>query len=332
MTTAREEDTIWDAPDVNVTSDKGRARVLEYFKSTDHPTDQVEAWCGAFAAHCLAKAGLENTIIKGAALAANWKFWGNTAIPLGAEKIPEGAIMVLAPAPGSDSSGHVGFYTRHLPGDGNLIEVLGGNQSDTVRLSKFSASKVVAIRWHDSAPPPPSTSVSGGSASKFAPLLDLVAQHESGGNYNAHYGRSANKNPDFTAMTIAQVLDWQRRFVKKGSPSSAVGRYQVIHATMLSLVTDLRLSGNELYDKTMQDTMAVQLLKRRKLDKFLAGMIGVVEFGKFIAQEWASMPVLNTTKGARGTVKRGQSYYAGDNLNKAGAKPNQIETALAKIK
>ncbi len=64
----------------------------------------------------------------------------------------------------------------------------------------------------------------------------------------------------------------------------------------------------------------------------MSGQIGVTEFGKRLAQEWASFPVLAATKGQKRTVQRGQSYYAGDGLNKALVKPEKVEAVLDQVK
>jgi len=42
-----------------------------------------------------------------------------------------------------DAPGHVGFYAGRV---GKLIEVLGGNQSDTVKISRYPRSRLLGIR------------------------------------------------------------------------------------------------------------------------------------------------------------------------------------------
>ncbi len=61
-----------------------------------------------------------------------------------------GDIVVLKrgtePQPGPEvikASGHVGFYAGRT---GDLIEVLGGNQSDTVKISRYPVSKLLGVR------------------------------------------------------------------------------------------------------------------------------------------------------------------------------------------
>ena len=43
-----------------------------------------------------------------------------------------------------------------------------------------------------------------------------------------------------------------------------------------------------------------------------------------LAKEWASFPVPSRMRGAHRTVERGQSYYAGDGLNKALIGPDVV--------
>ncbi len=43
----------------------------------------------------------------------------------------------------TDAPGHVGFYAGRSDG---LIEILGGNQSDTVKISRYSASRLLGVR------------------------------------------------------------------------------------------------------------------------------------------------------------------------------------------
>lgn len=42
-----------------------------------------------------------------------------------------------------DAPGHVGFYAGR---QGDMIEVLGGNQSDTVKISRYPARKLLGVR------------------------------------------------------------------------------------------------------------------------------------------------------------------------------------------
>lgn len=152
-------------------------------------------------------------------------------------------------------------------------------------------------------------------------LLDLIGQKESNGNYNAYFGNAGNKDIDFTGMTVADVRRWQDDFVRKGSKSSAVGKYQIIRKTMDSLLKEMNLTGKEKFTPELQDQMALTLAKRRGYDKFIKGKMPKEKFANELAKEWASFPVI-------GGDKHGRSYYAGDGLNKALIGPNEVLAAL----
>lgn len=160
-------------------------------------------------------------------------------------------------------------------------------------------------------------------------LLDLVARAElSGGressvsnNYNAYYANAGNTEIDFTKMTIREVREWQDKYISGGSPSSAVGRYQIIRKTLDSLIDELDLTGSEYFDSKMQDKMGETLLKRRGYDKFKTGKMSKEDFANNLAKEWASFPVI-------GGDKDGYSYYAGVANNKAHIKTDHVLAAL----
>ena len=152
-------------------------------------------------------------------------------------------------------------------------------------------------------------------------LLDLIGQKESNGKYNAFYGNANNEDIKFTEMKVSDVRSWQDRFVRNGSDSSAVGKYQIIRKTMDSLISDLNLTGDELFDEELQDKMALQLAKRRGYDKWKNGSLDDNAFANNLAKEWASFPVV-------GGNKHGRSYYAGDGLNKALISPDEVLRVL----
>src|SRR6185312_11557776 len=133
-----------------------------------------------------------------------------------------------------------------------------------------------------------------------------------------------------TSMTLDEVLAAQPGW-SKNYGSSAAGRYQFMRATLLGLRSELSLRGSQKLDGDLQDRLAYHLLKRRGYNDFMAGKISRTEFGKRLAQEWASFPVLTVCKGATRQLNRGQSYYAGDGLNKALVKPEKVEAVLDEV-
>jgi muramidase (phage lysozyme) len=161
-----------------------------------------------------------------------------------------------------------------------------------------------------------------------AHLLDFIGDIEAPRGYDTVYGNNQGKlKKPVTQMTIAEVQAAQAGWTKQFG-SSATGRYQFMRATLKGLIAERGLDVSAKFDERMQDRLGFALLRRRGYDKFVAGTIGVTAFGKALAQEWASLPVLAETRGAHRTVARGQSYYAGDGLNKPLVSPERVEAAL----
>jgi hypothetical protein len=176
--------------------------------------------------------------------------------------------------------------------------------------------------------------VSGATASEFSPLIELIAKHESGSNYQAFIGNSKNKSsPKLTGMTIGEIIGFQDKLVNSGHESSACGRYQIVKKTLRGLVTALKLSQSDLFDENMQDKFALHLLKQRGIGKFMQGALSVEKFALALAQEWASLPVLAPVVGHKKfKLKAGQSFYAGVGSNEAHASTDEVRKALKAIK
>lgn len=146
--------------------------------------------------------------------------------------------------------------------------------------------------------------------------------------YDVIYGHNQAKLPKpVTAMTLDQVIAAQRGWSKRYG-SSATGAAQFMRATLTGLKDELGLRGTQLMDGDLQDRLAYHLLLRRGYADFMNGTISRIEFGKRLAMEWASFPVLAATWGAHRALRRGQSYYAGDGVNKALVKPEKVEALL----
>jgi len=150
--------------------------------------------------------------------------------------------------------------------------------------------------------------------------------------YEVIYGHNQNKlAKPLTKMTLDEVAaaqaSWSRKF-----GSSATGAAQFMKATLKGLREELGVRGSQILDGNLQDRLAYHLLKRRGYDAFMSGQISATEFGKRLAQEWASFPVLAPTKGAHRDLVRGQSYYAGDGQNKALVAAERVEAILVQVK
>ena len=111
-------------------------RILEYHQTTTlRATDDSIAWCSSFVNWCMKQAGIEGT--KSAA-ARSWQNWGKKL-----DSPRNGCVAVLRRGT-NPTNGHVAFYV----GEGSsTIRLLGGNQSDQVKVSAFPKTMVLSYRW-----------------------------------------------------------------------------------------------------------------------------------------------------------------------------------------
>lgn len=153
-------------------------------------------------------------------------------------------------------------------------------------------------------------------------ILGLIRSAETSKGYDDFYTGSKIAPPKpVTQMTVNEVIEWQRRSVRAGSKSSAIGGYQFIGKTFRGLVDEMGLTGNEVFDQSLQDQMGLRLLARRGYNDWVAGKITDTAFANNLAKEWAGLPVI-------GGKKHGRSYYAGDGLNASTTKPGAVLQAL----
>lgn len=134
-------------------------------------------------------------------------------------------------------------------------------------------------------------------------LLDWIAVHESDGNYDAYIGHAHAPQGSITALTIAQVYDFQRRLIEDGEPSTAVGRYQFLQRTLSSLVQRSRYSVDMILSPSLQDNLAAMLLEDRGWAAWASRSITNEEFMHRLSCEWASLP---------DPYNDGRSHYDGD--------------------
>jgi uncharacterized protein (TIGR02594 family) len=111
----------------------GWAKSLKGWIATYFKNAHITPWCGLYMDKCLTDAGCKTPQDKSLA-ALSWRFWGKpaTGVP--------GAVLVFQ-RPGG---GHVGFYVAE---DAEAYHVLGGNQSDSVSITRVAKARCVAIRW-----------------------------------------------------------------------------------------------------------------------------------------------------------------------------------------
>ena len=121
--------------DNGVRETRSNPRIEEYFATTTFgPHPDSEPWCSAFVNFCVTQGGVEGT---NSALALSWLDWGEEAGGF----VP-GCVVVLSR--GTPGQGHVGFFVRQ-DADGS-IQLLGGNQHDSVNISTFPSARVMGTR------------------------------------------------------------------------------------------------------------------------------------------------------------------------------------------
>lgn len=179
--------------------------------------------------------------------------------------------------------------------------------------------------------------VPAGAAVALAFISRTETDREPPDCYEVIYGHNQRKlSKPITSMTLDEVEAnqpvWSKRF-----GSSASGAYQFMKNTLDAPQTlrdiegEMGLTGKEKFSPDLQDRMAYHLLKRRGYLTFISGKLSRNGFALNLAKEWASLPVLHDCQGAHRWVRRGQSYYAGDGVNKALVDPEEVERVLGKV-
>lgn len=100
-------------------------RIMEYLATTTiKATDDATPWCSAMMNWAVIQLGMTGT---DSAASASWEKWGE-----GLKKPSDGCIIGFVR---QDGSGHVGIFIGE---DEYNYKILGGNQSNTVKISNFA--------------------------------------------------------------------------------------------------------------------------------------------------------------------------------------------------
>jgi muramidase (phage lysozyme) len=164
-------------------------------------------------------------------------------------------------------------------------------------------------------------------------LLAAIRKHE-GGTYGRIYAgaKGVPKNTDVSKMTLRGVLDFQARMLDAGSASTACGGYQFLRKTLMATMAQMALNGTEVWTPELQDRMAVHLMVNRGLNKYRMGTMSRDDFANNLAKEWASLPVVTRIWNGKRWQSPGQSYYAGDGLNKSFHKVDEVLSLVSNLR
>lgn len=191
---------------------------------------------------------------------------------------------------------------------------------DSVRKNGGGGAKLAAPRGSAA----PSAAASGSLAGAMSQLADtafgqLISRGE--GDYNsvnrgARGGYRAGTE-NLEGMTLAQVMAAQR-----AGQFNAAGRYQIIGSTLAEAARSLKLNGDEVFDRKLQDRIFEQYLvrnKRRAIADYVEGRSDDLRSAlRAASREWASVADPDT----------GRSYYAGKGNNRASITAAEMEAAL----
>ncbi|WP_254218798.1 mannosyl-glycoprotein endo-beta-N-acetylglucosamidase [Burkholderia multivorans] len=214
------------------------------------------------------------------------------------------------------------------------LDATGGytqEELDSVRKGGGGGAKLTPPRGAAPAPaqtapsaPPAVPAGSGGLVGAMSRLADtafgkLIARGE--GDYNsvnrgARGGYRAGTE-NLEGMTLAQVMAAQR-----AGQFNAAGRYQIIGSTLAEAARSLKLNGDEMFDRKLQDRIFEQYLvrnKRRAIADYVEGRSDDLRGAlRAASREWASVADPDT----------GRSYYAGKGNNRASITVAEMEAAL----
>jgi muramidase (phage lysozyme) len=242
---------------------------------------------------------------------------------------------VVVEQPSSGNSG-IDKLQTWLPVVTGLIDVFGGSNNTNTNSGISGVTDVLSglgvnLPNLDGLPGMAPTGGTSAGSGNTAPLRSLIRSLEAPQGYNQIYGGiSTSDYPSIpvTQMTVGQVLDWQDSIDSK-YPSEATGGYQFMEDTLRGLVSSGVASKSELFSPAVQERLATALMVKRGLNNYIAGSISDVTFAQNLSKEWASLPA--QTKDRKGRAATGQSYYAGDGLNKSHTTMQAVLNAVRAI-
>jgi uncharacterized protein (TIGR02594 family) len=116
---------------------KDNPRIVEYHQATTlKATDDETAWCSSFVCWCLETSGIKSTR---SAAARSFLKWGKE---VGLSDARKGDVVVFKRG-NSSWQGHVAFFIAYGV---DYVEVLGGNQSNEVNISRYKMKDLLSVR------------------------------------------------------------------------------------------------------------------------------------------------------------------------------------------
>jgi muramidase (phage lysozyme) len=164
-------------------------------------------------------------------------------------------------------------------------------------------------------------------AKSWKPILDLIAKYEAvGGSYDSIYPSSTK--PGLSKMTIAEADSWQESTASSRG-SAAAGRYQFMY--IKKQAADAGIGSDKIFSPENQDKMAIALIEKKRKVTYDLMQKDPDEAMIRLGMEWAALPMPKSMQGHKRMVSAGQSYYAGDGKNKAGASVKEVRDAMKGI-
>jgi len=132
------------AAQIGLNEGNKKAALTDYLQTGGQNLDPATtAWCAAFVDATLQQSGGKGT---GALNARSYMDWGQEV-----SEPQRGDVAVFSRGDPNGWQGHVGFFDSYNP-DGS-INVLGGNQGDSVSVSSYGSDRLLGFRRGDQQPP-----------------------------------------------------------------------------------------------------------------------------------------------------------------------------------
>lgn len=135
--------------------------IVEMFRLIESPQfkDDEDPWCAAFVGACLELSGYKST--RSASARSYLKHGKELKNP------KPGCVVVLWRDRAESSKGHVGFYAGETA---ETLELLGGNQNNSVSLKSYPKARLLGYRWPTERLPGPA----------YSPIIPNILELESG--------------------------------------------------------------------------------------------------------------------------------------------------------